>query len=88
MGADAVFSLVPDDAVLKQVVCDASSGLLGAFTGVHISCSTIHPEVQTLNKTPNLPPLLLPPSPPYPLISTPSPPCPLLAPVLAPLAPF
>lgn len=44
MGADAVFSLVPDDAVLKQVVCDASSGLLGAFTGVHISCSTIHPE--------------------------------------------
>lgn len=43
-GMDAVITMVPNDAVLREVTCE--QGLLNALGGgaVHISCSTVHPE--------------------------------------------
>ena len=45
-GADAVITMVPNDAVLREVVCDPKTGLLGAMRqgSVHVSCSTVHPD--------------------------------------------
>jgi 3-hydroxyisobutyrate dehydrogenase-like beta-hydroxyacid dehydrogenase len=45
-GADAVITMVPNDTVLRDVVCSPDSGLLKTLRpgGVHISCSTVHPD--------------------------------------------
>jgi len=49
--ADAIITMVPNDAVLRQVVCDPETGILAALPrskpspgSVHISCSTVHPD--------------------------------------------
>eukprot|EP00298_Acanthocystis_sp_HF-20_P028514 c7267_g1_i1.p1 GENE.c7267_g1_i1~~c7267_g1_i1.p1 ORF type:complete len:312 (-),score=144.38 c7267_g1_i1:13-948(-) len=42
--AEDVVTIVPNDAVLKKVVCDPETGLIHSLKGVHISCSTIHPD--------------------------------------------
>ena len=49
--ADAILTMVPNDAVLRQVVCDPETGILAALPrskpspgSVHISCSTVHPD--------------------------------------------
>ena len=44
--ADIVISMVPNDKVLREVVCDATNGILATFPkgGVHLSCSTVHPD--------------------------------------------
>eukprot|EP00300_Choanocystis_sp_HF-7_P031035 c40100_g1_i1.p1 GENE.c40100_g1_i1~~c40100_g1_i1.p1 ORF type:complete len:344 (+),score=70.50 c40100_g1_i1:36-1034(+) len=39
-----VITMVPNDAILKKVVSDSETGLLGSLQGVHVSCSTIHPD--------------------------------------------
>ena len=40
-----VGSMVPNDKVLRHVVHDKDTGLLsGPFSGVHIGCSTVHPD--------------------------------------------
>ncbi|KAL3916987.1 MAG: hypothetical protein SGPRY_006589 [Prymnesium sp.] len=44
MGADAVLTMLPDDKALYAVVTHPENGLLHSLTGVHISCSTIHPD--------------------------------------------
>eukprot|EP00908_Phaeocystis_cordata_P010093 Transcript_20939.p2 GENE.Transcript_20939~~Transcript_20939.p2 ORF type:complete len:333 (+),score=134.76 Transcript_20939:209-1207(+) len=44
-GVDAIVTMVPNDAVLKAVTCDRDTGLLRTFGGgVHVSCSTVHPD--------------------------------------------
>jgi 3-hydroxyisobutyrate dehydrogenase-like beta-hydroxyacid dehydrogenase len=35
---------VPNDKVLNHVVSDPQTGLLSTLRGVHVSCSTIHPD--------------------------------------------
>jgi 3-hydroxyisobutyrate dehydrogenase-like beta-hydroxyacid dehydrogenase len=44
--ADVVISMLPNDTVLRHVVRDKTTGLLASksFHGVHIGCSTVHPE--------------------------------------------
>lgn len=51
--ADTVFSVLPNDEVLKSVVLgdgSASSGLLSSLApgALHVSCSTIHPDTSRL----------------------------------------
>jgi 3-hydroxyisobutyrate dehydrogenase-like beta-hydroxyacid dehydrogenase len=41
---DNVVTMVPNDAVLRSVVCDEKTGLIHTLKGIHISCSTIHPD--------------------------------------------
>ena len=45
---DVVITMLPNDAVLETVLNDPERGLLtsvtGGFPGIHISCSTIHPD--------------------------------------------
>mmetsp|Transcript_27392 Transcript_27392/g.57769 ORF Transcript_27392/g.57769 Transcript_27392/m.57769 type:complete len:253 (+) Transcript_27392:2-760(+) len=36
--------MVPNDKILRDVVTQPSTGLLHSLKGVHISCSTIHPD--------------------------------------------
>ena len=36
--------MVPNDKVLRDVVSNPETGLLDTLKGVHISCSTIHPD--------------------------------------------
>eukprot|EP00310_Coccolithus_braarudii_P019215 CAMPEP_0183344552 /NCGR_PEP_ID=MMETSP0164_2-20130417/10199_1 /TAXON_ID=221442 /ORGANISM="Coccolithus pelagicus ssp braarudi, Strain PLY182g" /LENGTH=349 /DNA_ID=CAMNT_0025515563 /DNA_START=69 /DNA_END=1117 /DNA_ORIENTATION=+ len=43
-GVDVLVTMVPNDAVLKQVVSDERSGVLATLKGVHVSCSTVHPD--------------------------------------------
>jgi len=45
--SDVLVTMVPNDRVLKQVVCDESTGVLSAAQAnslVHVSCSTVHPD--------------------------------------------
>ena len=44
VGVDAIITMVPNDKVLRDVVCNPDTGLLDTLKGVHISCSTIHPD--------------------------------------------
>jgi 3-hydroxyisobutyrate dehydrogenase-like beta-hydroxyacid dehydrogenase len=44
---DVVITMLPNDKVLRNVVCDATTGLLSSksnFHGIHIGCSTVHPD--------------------------------------------
>ena len=45
-GMDAVVTMVPNDRVLKEVTCNAETGVLKALRSgaVHVSCSTVHPD--------------------------------------------
>ena len=44
VGVDAIVTMVPNDKVLRDVVSNPETGLLHSLKGVHISCSTIHPD--------------------------------------------
>lgn len=43
---DVVITMLPNDKIFRIVVCDETTGLLASksFHGVHIGCSTVHPE--------------------------------------------
>ena len=41
---EAVVTMVPNDKVLRAVVCDDETGILAVLKGVHVSCSTVHPD--------------------------------------------
>lgn len=46
MGMDAVVTMVPNDAVLKDVTCNPDTGILSTLRAgaLHVSCSTVHPD--------------------------------------------
>ena len=44
-GVDVVLTMVPNDKVLREVTCNSATGLLQPLRGVHLSCSTVHPDV-------------------------------------------
>ena len=44
-GVDVVLTMVPNDKVLREVTCNSATGLLQSLRGVHLSCSTVHPDV-------------------------------------------
>tara|TARA_B110001452_G_scaffold265882_1_gene271441 strand:- start:1747 stop:2688 length:942 start_codon:yes stop_codon:yes gene_type:complete len=41
---EVVVTMVPNDKVLRAVVCDEETGILAVLKGVHVSCSTVHPD--------------------------------------------
>ena len=45
-GMDAVITMVPNDAVLREVTCHPEHGILRTMGAgaIHVSCSTVHPD--------------------------------------------